>query len=286
MAPYDTGRWLLLATLWSVQYILMRVSVPLFGTALVAESRALFSAFFLVPWTLVVVQQAIGLRKHWKDHLAVGLVNNVLPFVCFAWAATALPASYLAVMNGMVPLWSGVIAAPVLKEPLGTRRIVGFLLGIAGVALIVNLGPIELNLYTVLAALAAMAGAAFWGWAGVVIRQRTGRVPSMSLAAGSIVFAAVLLSPAWSQAPDLSRWTPTATIALVSLGALCSGLAYLPFFTLVRDIGPTRTLTVGLAVPALGILWGWLFLGESVTPSMLAGTALVLIALGFVLKPR
>lgn len=286
MTAYDAGRWLLLATLWSVQYILMRVSVPVFGTALVAESRALFSAFFLVPWAVLVTQQAIGLRKHWRDHLAVGLVNNVLPFVCFAWAATVLPASYLAVMNGMVPLWSGIIAAPVLREPLGARRIAGFVLGIAGVALIVNLGPMELSLRTVLAALAAMAGAAFWGWAGVVIRQRTGRVPSMSLAAGSIVFAAVLLSPAWIQTPDLSEWTAQATIALIALGALCSGLAYLPFFTLVRDIGPTRTLTVGLAVPALGILWGWLFLGEKVTLSMLAGAALVLIALGLVLKPR
>ena len=284
MRAYDAGRWLLLATLWSVQYLLMRVSVPVFGTAVVAESRALFSALFLVPWTILAMRQAIGLRAHWRDHLAVSLVNNALPFVCFAWAATVLPASYLAVMNGMVPLWSGVIAAPVLKEPLGGRRVAGFLLGIAGVALIVNLGPLELNLATVLASLAGMAGAAFWGWAGVVIRQRSGRVPAMSLATGSIIFAAVLLSPAWSRVPSPETWTVGATVALVSLGALCSGVAYLPFFTLVRDIGPTRTLTVGLAVPALGILWGWLFLAETVTLTMLLGAALVLAALVLVMR--
>jgi drug/metabolite transporter (DMT)-like permease len=281
---YDAGRWLLLAILWSVQYILMRLSVPVFGAAMVSESRALFSALFLVPWTIHVARQAIGLRAHWKDYLAVGLVNNVLPFLCFAWAASVLPASYLAVVNGMVPLWSGVIAGPVLKEPLGARRIAGFLLGIAGVALIVNLGPIEVTPRTLLAALAAMVGAFFWGWAGVVIRQRTGRVPSMSLATGSIVFAGLLLAPAWAAAPPLELWTPQATIALVSLGVLCSGVAYVPFFTLVRDIGPTRTLTVGLTVPALGILWGWLFLGETVTSSMLAGAALVLVALALVMR--
>jgi len=281
---YDAGRWLLLATLWSLQYIFMRVSVPVFGTALVAESRAFFSALFLVPWTILVAREAIGLRAHWRDHLAVSLVNNVLPFICFAWAASVLPASYLAVMNGMVPLWSGIIAAPVLKEPLGARRIVGFVLGLAGVALIVKLGPIELDLRTVLAAISGMTGAALWGWAGVIIRQRTGRVPAMSLATGSIVFAAVLLSPTWAEAPPLAAWTPTATAALIALGALCSGLAYLPFFTLVRDIGPTRTLTVGLAVPVLGIFWGWLLLGETVTLSMLAGAALVLAALTLVMR--
>ncbi|HEX4927971.1 MAG TPA: DMT family transporter [Burkholderiales bacterium] len=284
MTAWDAGRWLLLATLWSVQYLLMRVSVPVFGTALVAESRALFSALFLVPWTILAMRQAVGLRAHWKDQLAIGVVNNLLPFVGFAWAATVLPASYLAVMNGMVPLWSGIVAAPVLKEPLGARRVAGFVLGLAGVALIVNLGPITLDVHTVLAALAGLAATFFWGWAGVLIRQRTGRVSSMSLATGSIVFAALLLSPAWATAPGLEAWTVPATVALVSLGALCSGIAYLPFFTLVRDIGPTRTLTVGLAIPALGILWGWLFLGETVTLSMLAGTALVLVALVLVMK--
>ena len=212
------------------------------------------------------------------------MVNNVLPFICFAWAATELPASYLAVMNGMVPLWSGVIAAPVLKEPLGARRVAGFVLGLAGIALIVKLGPVAVTPRIVLAAVAGMVGAALWGWAGVVIRQRTGRVPPISLAAGSIVFSALILSPTWAELPPPATWTLTAVAALIALGALCSGVAYLPFFTLVRDIGPTRTLTVGLAVPVLGIFWGWLLLGEIITLSMLGGAALVLVALVLVMK--
>jgi len=284
VSAWDAGRWLLLATLWSLQYIFMRLSVPTFGTGIVADGRAVFSALFLVPWMLLVARQQIGLRLHWREHLSIALVNNVLPFLCFAYAATGIPASYLAVMNGMVPLWSAVIAAPVLKERLSGWRIAGFLLGIAGVALIVNLGPIALTAHTVSAALAGMAGAAFWGWAGVVIRQRTGRAPALSLATGSILFCALILSPAWVQLPPPSTWTPTAVGALIALGLLCSGVAYLPFFTLVRDIGPTRTLTVGLAVPALGIFWGWLLLGETITAPMLAGAALVLVALVLVMR--
>jgi drug/metabolite transporter (DMT)-like permease len=75
-----------------------------------------------------------------------------------------------------------------------------------------------------------------------------------------------------------------AILGLVALGVLCSGLAYLPFFTLVRDIGPTPTLSVGYIVPALGIFWGWLFLGEEVTAPMLLGAGLVLAALALVLR--
>ena len=284
LSAWDAGRWLLLATLWSLQYIFMRLSVPVFGTGLVAEARAVFAAAFLIPWVFFMTKQTIGVRAHWKDHLAVSLVNNVLPFVCFAFAASALPASYLAVVNGMVPLWSAVIAAPVLKEPLGARRIAGFVLGVAGVALIVRLGPIALDFHSILAAMSAMLGAALWGWAGVVIRQRTGHVPPISLATGSILFCALLLAPAWAETPPLESWTAPALFGLVALGLLCSGVAYLPFFTLVRDIGPTRTLTVGLAVPVLGIFWGWLLLGEAVTLPMLAGAALVLVALSLVLR--
>lgn len=284
MRAWDAGRWLLLATLWSLQYIFMRLSVPTFGTAIVADGRAVFSALFLVPWIALVARQQIGLRLHWRDHLAVALVNNVLPFLCLAYAATGIPASYLAVMNGMVPLWSALIAVPVLKERLSAYRIIGFALGVAGVALIVNLGPIALTAHTLSAALAGMAGVAFWGWAGVVIRQRTGRVPALSLATGSVIFCALILAPAWLQVPPASTWTPTSVGALIALGLLVSGIAYLPFFTLVRDIGPTRTLTVGLAVPVLGIFWGWLLLGETITAPMLAGAALVLVALGLVMR--
>jgi drug/metabolite transporter (DMT)-like permease len=173
-----------------------------------------------------------------------------------------------------------------LKEPFGARRIAGFVLGVAGVALIVNLGPIPLDARTIAGALVAMLGAFFWGWAGVVIRQRSGRARPMSLAAGSVVFCCLILSPAWLTAPPASTWTGGALAALIALGVLVSGVAYLPFFTLVRDIGPTRALTVGLAVPVLGMVWGSLLLGEAITLAMIAGAALVIVALALVLKPR
>jgi len=279
------ARWLLLATLWSLQFIFLRMSVPVFGTPVVAEARAFFAALFLIPWMVFVLRESIGLGAHWRDHLTVSLVNNVLPFVLFAYAATVLPASYLAVMNGMVPLWAAVTSALFLKEPLGPRRIAGFALGIAGVALIVNLGPIPLDASTILATLAAVLGAFLWGWAGVVIRQRSARVPAMSLATGTIIWCALILSPAWATLPPPSTWTPLSLFGLIALGVFISGVAYLPFFSLIRDIGPTRTLTVGLAVPALGVIWGWLLLGEAITLTMVVGAALVIAALVLVMSP-
>jgi drug/metabolite transporter (DMT)-like permease len=280
---YDAGRWLLLAILWSLQYLFLRVAVPVFGAEPAAAARALLSAAFLVPWVLFFARLRIGPIEHWRDYLAVGVVNNVLPFVCISYAALKLPASYMAIMNGLVPLWTAVIAAPVLGERLGIFRVAGFVLGIAGVALIVNLGPVELNAGILLGAAAAVAGTALWGWAAVMIKQRYGRIAPMALAAGSAAFAGLIMTPLLAGTPAPSAWTLEAAAALAALGLFCAGVAYLPFFTLVRDIGPSRTLTVGLTVPALGTLWGWLLLGEAVTWSMVAGTALVLVALALVL---
>src|SRR5689334_15015912 len=171
----------------------MRLAVPVFGAPLVAECRALFATAFLVAWLVFVLREDLSIVAHWRDHLVVSLVNNVLPFVCLAYAATVLPASYLAVFNGMVALWAAVTSTLFLKEPFGARRAAGFVLGLTGVALIVNLGPIPLDLRTVSGVMVAMIGTFFWGWAGVVIRQRSGRVPPMSLAAGSVIFCALIL---------------------------------------------------------------------------------------------
>ena len=262
----------------------MRLAVPVFGAAPVAEGRALFATLFLVPWVVWVMRQRIGLLEHWRDYLTIGLVNNVLPFLCFNYAATVLPAGYLAIINGLVPLWAAVLAAPMLKEPLGASRVTGFLLGLTGVGLIVNLGPVALDARTVLAAVVGVAGTALWALAGVMIKRRIGRLPPMSLASGSIAYAAVMMAPFWLEAPPPAAWTPQAVGALIAMGAFCTGVAYLPFFSLVRDIGPSRTLTVSLAVPVLGLLWGWLLLGEAVTLPMIAGAALVLAALGLVMR--
>jgi drug/metabolite transporter (DMT)-like permease len=106
----------------------------------------------------------------------------------------------------------------------------------------------------------------------------------MGLAAGSIAYAAALMLPLWAFAPPVAAWTPEPWAALIAVGTLCSGVAYLPFFTLIRDIGPSRTLSVGLMIPVLGVLWGWLLLGEAVTAPMLAGAALVLAALALVMR--
>ena len=282
MRSYDIARLLALATMWSVQYLFMRVAVPALGFGLVAELRALFAAAFLIP-TAIVLGQRTHLHAHGRTYFRLSLVNNVLPFICFAFAAASLPAGYLSIINGTVPMWTALFASWLLHEPLGGRRVVGFVLGLAGVALIVQLGPVALDARIVLAVVVGLVGAASWGWGGVMIKQYAGEIPVIALAAGSISVSALLLSPAWLEATT-AAWTLGAAASAIALGLVCSGIAYLAFFTLVRDIGPSRTLSVTFLIPVLGVLWGWLLLDEAVTVSMIVGGVMVVGALGLVLR--
>lgn len=118
MRSYDLARLLALAAMWSLQYLFMRVAVPALGAGLVAEIRALAAALFLLPAVLLMGYR-VDLLAHPRTFFRLSLVNNVLPFACFAFAAASLPAGYLSLINGIVPLWTALFAAWLLNEPLG-----------------------------------------------------------------------------------------------------------------------------------------------------------------------
>ena len=283
MRPYDLARLAGLATIWSLQFLFLRVAVPVFGSAATADARAFLGAAVLIPAALIAGQR-FAPGRDWRAYLLVSVFNNVLPFALYAFAATALPAGYLSIINGTVPLWTALFAAWLLGERFGPGRIAGFVLGFAGVAMLVRLGPIALDTSTLLATLAGLGATACWAWAGVLIKQRTGRIEAIALAGATTLLSALILSPGWAGAPSPSTWTAQGITALLLLGAGCSGFAYLALFTLLRDIGPSRTLSVGFLTPPLGVLWGWLLLDEPLTLSMVGGGALVIAAMALVLR--
>jgi drug/metabolite transporter (DMT)-like permease len=98
---------------------------------------------------------------------------------------------------------------------------------------------------------------------------------TMVLASGCLIGPALLVGPAglpsghWADVPA-SAWS-----AMFALGAVCTALAYTVFFQLIQRLGPTPALTVTFLIPVFGMLWGALFLGETITPLMLLGTAII-----------
>lgn len=278
MKPGDAATLIALAALWGASYLFMRMGAGEFGALPLAGMRAAGAALLLLP--LLAWQGGIkALRTHWRGIAVVGLTNSALPFVLFSWAALLIPAGSSALFTGATPLCTAAIGWLWLRDTPGMARIAGLGIGFAGVVWLVwdklGIGGTG-NAMGGWAALACLSATVLYGICGNYTKRYLGAVPPMAIAAGSQLAAALMLAlPAaatWpAQTPGAKAW-----FALGMLALACSAIAYVLFFRLIARIGAPRAMTCGFLIPAFGVLWGSLFLGEAFTLAMGIGCAIIL----------
>jgi drug/metabolite transporter (DMT)-like permease len=266
-----------LAAIWGGSFLFMRISAPLLGPAVLIEFRVLLAAIFLLLVGLVLKKRAaaLNLREHWKHYLILGFFNSALPFFLFAYGAQTLTASLESVLNATAPMWGAIIGAVWKRQPIKARTLAGLLLGTVGVALLVGFDSITAQPGAGIAVVAALTAAFCYGIASNYARSAKSIAPFAN-AHGSMWASALLVLPALPFFPATGQPTLGVAASVVALGVLCSGIAYLLYFRLIDEIGPTSALTVTFLNPVFGILWGALFLGEVVGWYTVAGAAIVL----------
>jgi drug/metabolite transporter (DMT)-like permease len=282
MRPADLARLVALAAIWGASFLFMRIAVTSLGAIGTAESR-LVLAGATIAVVLALSGKRLDLGRHWRHYAMVGTLNSAAPFALFAWSAQHLPASYLVVLNATAALFGAIVGAAWLGERITARAALGLLAGLAGVVTRVGLGPVAATPATIAAALASLAAALCYAIASAYVKRRSYTIDSGALAGGSNIAAAVALFPLALAAPPQGWPGADALWAVAALGILCTGIAYLLYFRLIRDVGPARALTVTFLIPVFGMLWGALFLGEAITATMLAGAALVLVGTWLIL---
>jgi drug/metabolite transporter (DMT)-like permease len=171
-----------------------------------------------------------------------------------------------------------------VREPASAARLAGLLLGLIGV---VGLAWDRLGGSAPSAEASAMIGiglcllaSALYGFSANFARQALSGVQPLAVAAGSQLAAGLVLAlPAASAWPVVNP-PPQAWLAVAALALLSTGLAYVLYFRLIARIGPAKAITVTFLVPAFAMAWAGLFLGEAVTPAMLAACAVILLGTG------
>lgn len=282
MKPSDILRFLSLAALFGGSFLFMRLSAPHFGALLTAELRVLVAGSVLAAYVLLTGRPMLT-RQHWRGFLVVGALNTGFPFVLFAYAAIHIPAGYSAILNALMPVWAAFFSAFMLGERLTWRVFAGVATGMAGVAMLVQLGPVVINSELVLSAAACILATVCYGFAGTFTKKYLAGLPAHGAAANTMLFAAALLAPFALFSLPSAAPPPVAWLAVGALGVFCSALAFFIYYQLIARIGATQISAVTFLLPAFGIFWGWLFLDEPVTPAMLGGFALVGIAAALVL---
>lgn len=279
---------LLLAAVWGGSFLFMRVAVKEFGPIALIELRVGLAALFLLPAALWRGKLPV-IGRHWKALLVVGTLNAALPFLLYAYAAQSLGAGFLSVANAVTPVWGAVVGWLWLKDRLPWMRSLGLLIGLVGIVVLVwnkldfragGTGP---------AVLAAISAPVFYGIAANWTKRFLSGVDPLASATGSMMAASLVLLPfaipAWPETPA----SAPAWIATILLAVVCTGAAYIIFFRLIANVGPTAAVSVTFLVPIFGVVWGATLLDEAVTPSIAIGAAIILagtaLALGLI-KPR
>lgn len=276
-------RLVTLAAIFGGSFLFMRIAVPVLGPAVTIECRVALAGLFLSVIALVL-KKPLQLRRHWKHYLILGLFNSGLPFLLFAVAARTLSASLLSVLNATAPIWGAVIGAAWHRQGPSARTLLGLALGMAGVALLVGVDHASAGPGAAWAIAAGLGAACCYGIATTYAKSAKAAqgVDSFANAHGSMWGAALVVLPALLLFPAPSAATGGVMAAVLALGILCSGIAYLIYFRLIADIGATPALTVTFLVPVFGILWGCLFLGEHITWMTIAGAAVVVLGTALV----
>jgi drug/metabolite transporter (DMT)-like permease len=213
-------------------------------------------------------------------YLVLALLNNVIPFVMFAWAQEVITGGLASILNATTPIWGVLVAHLFTADEKATPgKVVGVLLGFAGVAVLIGtdfLGELGRGL---VAQLSCLAGTLCYALAGVWARRfsRMGIAPT-AVATGQLSAAALvmlplvlLFEPPWlAAAPSAEAWLSLGALALFS-----TSLAYILYFRLLASAGATNSLLVTFLIPVTAILLGALFLGERLEWRSVAGMALI-----------
>lgn len=272
---------LLLSLIWGSSFTVIKLAIPSVPPFTMVAVRVTLAAGLLL---LITTAQGHALPRRasvWAAFFVQGLLQSALPFTLISWGEAHITSGLAGVLNATPPMFVLVIALMMGRgrQAISGRKIAGVALGLAGVAVTVGIDALSgigtaapLAQAAVLGASLCYALAPLWG-------QRFAKLPAVVTAAGAMSCAAILMLPAaailerpWTLAPP----PVPAIAAVVALAIVCTALAMVIYFRLIRTIGPLGTTSGSYLRAGFAVMLGITLLGESFTWSILAGMALIL----------
>ena len=286
MGARDLVALILLAALWGASYVFIRVAVPTLGPFVLMGARVALAAGALALYAALLARAMPKFRSRWKEFLFVGATNSAIPFALIAAAELELTASLAAILNSTTALFVAVVAAAWIGEKLTAKKVFGLLLGFVGVVVLVGWDPVPLTGAVFLAVAAMLCASLSYAVGGVYVKRTFAGVSPLAMTIGQQAGAALFLLPlAAVSLPGEAPPLPAALCAL-ALALLCTAVAYLLYFRLIENVGPTKTLAVTFLIPVFGLLFGVLLLGEPVGIGTLVGFAIISYGVALVTEVR
>lgn len=269
-------RLVLLAGIWGWSFLFIKVAVAGLTPSAVAALRVGLGAAVLLGFL-----RARGLRLPrgwgwWRHFVVVALAGSAMPFTLLAWGEQHISSALTAVLNASTPLFAAMFARLLVGDRLRPVQLIGLLLGFVGVSVAVGVGLGDVTGAALGGELAAVVAGAGYGLSFAYSRRHLTTLPPVVAAGGQLTTAAVLLAPPAliTSVRQGFHPTPTRVAAIVLLGVLGTGVAYVLSYRLIADMGPTRASLVTYLIPIVAVTVGLVFLDEAFSLRLIAGCAL------------
>ncbi len=263
-----------MCVIWGVPYLMIRVAVRELAPVTLVFGRTAIGALLLVPVAFVRRTEVRALAACWRPLLTYTAIEVAIPWVLLARAETKLSSSLTGLLIAAVPLVGAVVVTLTGdRQRQGSRRWVGLLVGIAGVAALVGLDRGIVNWLAV----GEIGLVAICYAVGPIILSRTlSDLPALDVVAASLVLSAIAYAPLAAWRWPMALPSGRVLLSVVGLAVVCTAIAFLVFFALIAEVGPVRATVITYVNPAVAAVLGVSVLGEHLTWGMGVGFALVL----------
>lgn len=278
----------LLALLWGSSYLFTKIAVAEIPPLTLIALRVFGAALFL---GLVMAARSDRLPRDgrtWRMLLVQSVLNSIGAWTVLAWGQQYVDASLASVLNSTSPVFVFALIALVTRhETLNRRKLLGAVLGVAGVTLIVGIDVLQGLGTQVAGQMACLTGAALYAGAAIY-GKRFGHISAVATAAGTMIWASVVLIPLALIVDQPWSLTPSSkTIAAVLvLSVFCTGVALLLYFRLVRSLGSMGVASQSYLRAGIGVILGVVFLGESLSLAVAIGLGAAIIGVALINWPQ
>lgn len=221
-----------------------------------------------------------------RDCLGLGVLNAALPLLLITWGQQWIASGLAGMYHATIPLFTALIAHFLTDDRFTALRGLGIGAGFLGVAILLDVGSLDMTHASVRGQLAVLAGMLCYALAASYARRAFRGIAPAVPALGQTTAGALLLAPLalWLDAP--AAWPSSWALASVlALGLGPTALAQLLYFWLLARVGPTRTVLVTYLTPPMAVFYGWALLGEQFGPRALGGLAVILMGIAPVARP-
>jgi len=261
-----------LSLIWGIPYLLIKIAVADVDPLIVAFGRTLVAAVLLLP-TALYQRALIPVFRRWKLLLVYTVVEISGPWLLLGHAELTLNSSTAGLLLAVVPMIAAIILTATGHDRFDARRVLGLVIGFAGVGCLVGF---DIQFGDLTAVGAVMLVAIGYAIGPIIINRRLSDLPPMGVITVSLIMATVLYAPfsvwLWPE-----RITAPAAWSIVGLAVICTAAAFLVFFALIAEAGPARATVITYINPAVAITLGVLLLNEPFTIGMAIGFPLVII---------